>query len=211
MFLSGPRNYSGVIAFRPPCTGRTHSREKKRERYTRHVHAHTDAETECRCGFDGTRADAPLQRAGICQFPLLRAPSIQFNATQSVNVTRNAAAYRCTTFHSETTLVPTGTSPLSVALVIGPVAIDRRLATVHQDITRIRRASGLAFTQILFFSCTWSTSIALPMDKCSSRVALLHNALEIITVGVRFTAPGALTKHTRCKCIFSGCWNGSWL
>lgn len=71
----------------------TGSREKKKERTIRVtrtlLESKTERERELRArDASRCRSDATLQRAGICQFPFPRPPSIQFNATQSVNVTR---------------------------------------------------------------------------------------------------------------------------
>lgn len=92
------RNYSGVIAFHSPSpftrpTRLTRLARKKKERTIRVtrtlLESKTERERELRArDASRCRSDATLQRAGICQFPFPRPPSIQFNATQSVNVTR---------------------------------------------------------------------------------------------------------------------------
>ena len=91
------RNYSGVIAFHSPSpftrpTRLTRLARKKKERTIRVtrtlLESKTERERELRARDSRCRSDATLQRAGICQFPFPRPPSIQFNATQSVNVTR---------------------------------------------------------------------------------------------------------------------------
>ena len=99
LFLFRFRNYSGVIAFRPPQYWLTRTRAKKKIPTVRVTHTHTRARARDHTKQEGERqrfrgSDSSCRSMQRCNgqafasFPSLRPPSIQFNATQSVNVTR---------------------------------------------------------------------------------------------------------------------------